>query len=122
VSTEDVDSPSGDGPRPDDVTLERVADVYRAKSEWLSRCWVPRVRGPRALCEPAHKIVFTWRDPDRAVETEVDVTFTPETGDTVVSLTHRGFERLGPDGTAIAARWAGGWPRVMKAFADRARR
>ena len=78
--------------------------------------------GPVTFCDPALEIVFTWRDPDWAGETEVDVTFTAATGGTVVSLTHRGFERLGPDGTAIAARWAGGWPRVMKAFADRAGR
>jgi uncharacterized protein YndB with AHSA1/START domain len=76
--------------------------------------------GRVTLCDPPHRIVFTWHDPDWTGETEVDVTFSPEPEGTAVSLTHRGFERLGPDGTAIAARWAGGWPRVMDAFARRA--
>jgi uncharacterized protein YndB with AHSA1/START domain len=76
--------------------------------------------GRVTLCDPPHRIVFTWRDPDWAGETEVDVTFAEGPDGTVVSLTHRGFERLGPEGKAIAARWAEGWPRVMQAFERRA--
>jgi uncharacterized protein YndB with AHSA1/START domain len=75
--------------------------------------------GRVTLCDPPHRIVFTWRDPDWAGETEVDVTFAAEFDGTSVSLTHRGFDRLGPDGKTIATRWAGGWPRVMEAFAQK---
>ena len=64
----------------------------------------------------------SWRDPDWKGETEVDVVFAADGDGTTVSLTHRGFERVGPDGSEIAARWAGGWPRVMEAFAERTRR
>ncbi len=76
--------------------------------------------GRVTLCDPPGRIVFTWRDPDWTEETEVDVTFTPNPDGTAVSLTHRGFDRLGPERKAIAVRWAGGWPRVMEAFAERA--
>jgi uncharacterized protein YndB with AHSA1/START domain len=72
------------------------------------------------LCERPHRIVFTWHDAGWTAETEVDVTFAPEPEGTSVSLTHRGFERLGPTGSAIADQWAGGWPRVMELFARRA--
>jgi uncharacterized protein YndB with AHSA1/START domain len=75
--------------------------------------------GRVTLCDPPHRIVFSWHDPDWAGETEVDVTFTAEPDGTSVSLTHRGFDRLGPEGKDIAARWAGGWPRVMGVFAER---
>jgi hypothetical protein len=44
----------------------------------------------------------------------------PEGGGTSVLLEHRGWERLGPEGTAIAAQWANGWPGVLAAFAHHA--
>ncbi|MBX6750158.1 MAG: SRPBCC domain-containing protein [Micromonosporaceae bacterium] len=78
--------------------------------------------GTVVSCTPPHTIVFTWRSPDWAAETEVEVTFTPATGGTTVELVHRGFERLGPDGPTMARRWANGWPRVIAAFADGASR
>lgn len=76
--------------------------------------------GRVTLCEPPRRIVFSWRDRDWAGETEVDVTFVQEPDGTRVSLTHRGFERLGPDGEAIAARYGSGWPRVLEVFSQRA--
>ena len=72
------------------------------------------------VCEPPDRILFTWRSPDWICETEVEVTFTADGGATNVSLSHRGFDRLGPDWETIAARWARGWPRVIQAFAQRA--
>jgi uncharacterized protein YndB with AHSA1/START domain len=72
------------------------------------------------VCEPPDRLLFTWRDPDWTAQTEVEVTFTAEGDGTRVSLSHRGFDRLGPDWETIAARWAGGWPRVIGAFAHSA--
>lgn len=74
--------------------------------------------GRVTVCEPPHRILFTWKDPDWSAATEVDVTFAAEGAGTRVSLSHRGFDRLGPDWEAVAARWAGGWPRVIQAFAQ----
>jgi len=78
--------------------------------------------GAVTVCEPPDRIVFSWRDPDWAAETEVEVVFVAAGDRTVVSLTHRGFDRLGPGWESIAARWSGGWPRVVRAFAEGATR
>ncbi len=75
---------------------------------------VGRVR----VCEPPHRILFTWKDPDWSAATQVEVTFAAEGDGTLVSLSHRGFDRLGPNWEAVAARWAGGWPRVLEALAQ----
>jgi uncharacterized protein YndB with AHSA1/START domain len=72
------------------------------------------------VCSPPDRILFTWRSPDWRAETEVDVRFVPEGRGTTVRLEHGGFERLGPEGQAIARRWGSGWPRVVQAFAARA--
>jgi uncharacterized protein YndB with AHSA1/START domain len=67
-------------------------------------------------CDRPHRIVFTWRDEHERGEMEVEVRFTPEGEGTRVMVEHRGFERLGPGGEELAARYAGGWPRVLHAF------
>lgn len=76
--------------------------------------------GTVTTCLPPELIIFTWRSPEWTAETEVQVRFVAEPAGTAVELEHRGFERLGPDGEAIAQRWRGGWPRVIQAFAARA--
>ena len=68
-------------------------------------------------CEPPHRIVFTWKDPEWRGETEVEVSFTPEGERTLVRVEHRGFERIGPAGDEAARQFGGGWPRVMEVFA-----
>lgn len=73
--------------------------------------------GRVVACEPPHRIVFTWQDPDWRGETEVEVSFTPEGERTRVTVEHRGFERLGPGGEEASRQFAGGWPRVMQVFA-----
>jgi uncharacterized protein YndB with AHSA1/START domain len=77
------------------------------------------VIGRVVVCAPPERIVFTWRSPDWAVETEVDVRLVADGAGgqgTTVLVEHRGFERLGPQGQAIGRRWGGGWPRVLEAF------
>ncbi len=69
-------------------------------------------------CDRPHRIVFTWRDEHGRGEMEVEVRFTPEGEGTQVTVEHRGFERLGPGGEELAARYVGGWPRVLRAFAS----
>jgi uncharacterized protein YndB with AHSA1/START domain len=76
--------------------------------------------GTVRVCSPPDRIVFSWRSPDWQAETEVEVRFVAEDRGTSVHLEHRGFERLGAHGRAIARRWRGGWPRVVQAFASRA--
>ncbi len=76
--------------------------------------------GTVLLCEPPDRIVFDWNSPEWTVPTEVEVRFEPTTTGTTVHVEHRGFERLGTDGAAIAERWRNGWPGVVSAFATRA--
>jgi uncharacterized protein YndB with AHSA1/START domain len=76
--------------------------------------------GTVTVCSPPDRILFTWRSPDWRAETEVDVRFLAQRDGTNVEVVHRGFDRLGPDGEAIARRWGSGWPRVVRAFATRA--
>jgi uncharacterized protein YndB with AHSA1/START domain len=74
--------------------------------------------GQVIACEPPHRIVFTWKDPEWRGDTEVEVWFVAEGSGTLVKLEHRGFERLGPEGDAAARKFEGGWPRVMAVFAS----
>jgi uncharacterized protein YndB with AHSA1/START domain len=76
--------------------------------------------GSVVACEPPRRIAFTWSTADWDGETEVEVTFTPQPEGTRVDLDHRGFDRLGPVGAAVAAKFRGGWPGVLAAYAGRA--
>jgi uncharacterized protein YndB with AHSA1/START domain len=76
--------------------------------------------GTVRVCSPPDRILFTWRSPHWQAETEVEVRFVAEDLGTSVQLEHRGFDRLVAEGQTIARRWAGGWPRVIGAFAARA--
>jgi uncharacterized protein YndB with AHSA1/START domain len=76
--------------------------------------------GSVVACEPPRRIAFTWRTADWEGETEVEVTFTPQQAGTRVELEHRGFERLGSIGPDVAAKFRGGWPGVLAAYARRA--
>jgi uncharacterized protein YndB with AHSA1/START domain len=76
--------------------------------------------GTVRICSPPDRILFTWRSPNWQAETEVEVRIIADDLGTSVHLEHRGFERRGREGQAIARRWVGGWPRVVQAFATRA--
>ena len=75
--------------------------------------------GSVVACEPPRRITFTWSAADWDGETEVEVTFTPQQEGTRVDLEHRGFDRLGPVGADVAAKFRGGWPGVLAAYAGR---
>jgi uncharacterized protein YndB with AHSA1/START domain len=75
--------------------------------------------GSVVACDRPDRIVFTWYTADWEGETEVEVTFTPTAEGTRVHLEHRGFERIGPLGPAVADKFRGGWPGVMAAFSHR---
>ena len=78
------------------------------------------------------RLLLAWQldpefkfDPDRAMQTEVEVTFEPE-GDvsTRVTLEHRGFEVWGERGAAMRDSVAseGGWTELLRLYAQLAGR
>jgi uncharacterized protein YndB with AHSA1/START domain len=73
-------------------------------------------------CMPPQRIVFTWKAPDWRGDTEVEVIFVEDGDGTRVTVEHRGFERIGELGDDEAARFGGGWPLVMRRFAESAGR
>jgi uncharacterized protein YndB with AHSA1/START domain len=64
--------------------------------------------------EPPSRLLLAWKpNPDATAETEIEVSFTAAaTGDTLVTLEHRGFASL-----AARDEYAGGWPSVLERFA-----
>jgi uncharacterized protein YndB with AHSA1/START domain len=78
--------------------------------------------GTVTACQPPRLISFTWATSDWLGETVVDVRFNPQADGTRVDLSHHGFERIGPVGPDVAAKFRGGWPGVLRAFAERSAR
>jgi uncharacterized protein YndB with AHSA1/START domain len=85
------------------------------------------VVGHVLVWEPAQRFVCSWEisadwKPDaRAVfASEVEVRFVPEgEGTTRVELEHRKFERMAaPGGEKMRNDVDGGWPAILKLFAD----
>ena len=73
------------------------------------------------LCEPPHRIRFSWQpNPQRPAATEVEVTFTATDGGTRVTLEHRGWERLGDEGPESRDDYAGGWDPVLDRYRETA--
>jgi uncharacterized protein YndB with AHSA1/START domain len=76
--------------------------------------------------ERPHRILLAWNltpefkyDPDPAKATEVEVTFTPTEGGTLVELEHRGFEKHGESGSSMrdAVSAPGGWADLLELYA-----
>jgi uncharacterized protein YndB with AHSA1/START domain len=73
--------------------------------------------GTVQACNPPHSIEFSWRTADWAGATQVHVTFSRSGTGTRIDVEHRGFENIGPLGPDVAAKFRGGWPGVINAFA-----
>ena len=73
--------------------------------------------------EPPRRVLLAWElnnrfEYDPAVQTEVEVTFTPTAaGGTRVALEHRNLERFGDDAARIAGLIGEGWPEKLAGFA-----
>lgn len=81
------------------------------------------VWGSVLVWEPPRRLVFTFH-PGRAPETaqEVEITFAAAAAGTLVSLEHRGWERLGADAAQRMAGYMSGWDDVFgTGFGDYAR-
>ena len=94
------------------VTLEpRVGGrIYERTPDGREFDW-----GRLLVWEPPTRIVYTWHlRQDREAATEVEIRFvatSPEA--TRVEIEHRGWERLGSDGSAKRERNQGGWATLL---------
>jgi len=109
--------------------MEKPVIEPREGGRWYERdvdgseCEIGKV----LVWEPPARLVLAWQlgadwkyDPD--LVTEVEVTFTPESGGTRVELEHRHLERMGED--AEAAREAigspNGWGLILQLYSESA--
>ena len=64
--------------------------------------------------EPPNRLAYLWHlGTDRSRATEVDISFTGGASATTVTITHRGWERLGADAPAWRQRNLGGWSGLL---------
>ncbi|GIJ44649.1 hypothetical protein Val02_15350 [Virgisporangium aliadipatigenens] len=72
--------------------------------------------------EPGSRLHFTWRMPDwpAGVSTDVEVDFEPVGDNTLVTVVHHGWDRIG-DGVDRASGYGSGWSELLTFFAARAR-
>jgi uncharacterized protein YndB with AHSA1/START domain len=88
--------------------------------------------GTILVWEPPSRFVMTWQltpdwsfEPDLERATKIEVLFEEQDGgDTIVSLEHRGFEAYGVSGAKMHGEVGseGGWPALMKLYAEEAGR
>ena len=91
--------------------------IYEIAADGAEAEW-----GIVTVWDPPRRVVFTWHpNPERARETEVEVTFAESAGLTRVRLEHRGWERLAEGDRAARDSYELNWPRVLKLLAEHAR-
>ena len=108
-----------------DVKMEpRVGGrLYHVEPDHSEVTW-----GKVLAWDPYGRVTFTWQitgkwlpepNPDRAVNSEVEVRFTAEGADwTVVDLEHRDFARMGAEGGQVMHDSVDqGWPGILDAYA-----
>jgi hypothetical protein len=72
--------------------------------------------------EPPSRLLLGWQlncewGYDPALLTEVELTFAPAQGGTLVTLEHRDLERFGADAARHVEKLGGGWPGRLADFA-----
>jgi uncharacterized protein YndB with AHSA1/START domain len=89
-------------PRPGDRIDERTPDG--TEHDW----------GEVVAWEPPRHLAYLWHlGTDRSRATKVDISFTGGAAVTVVTIVHRGWERLGADAPAWRDRNLGGWSGLL---------
>ena len=87
--------------------------IYEVEKSGAKREW-----GKVLLCEPPHRLVFSWvlEAPEKA--TEVEVQFADEGADkSSLILIHRGWDQRA-DGGEWRGKYNQGWEGVLSAFVD----
>ncbi len=113
----------GSAPQKDAVLeLREGGRWYEVGEDGSQQDW-----GRVAVWEPPRRLMLIWSigpewKLDHELETEVEVTFTPEGSGVRVDLEHRNLERMGQGAEAMAAaiEGEGGWSGLLKLFAGAA--
>jgi uncharacterized protein YndB with AHSA1/START domain len=93
------------------VTIEPRAGgrIFERTPEGAEHDW-----GEVLAWEPPNRLAYLWHlGTDRSRATEVDISFTGGASATTVTITHRGWERLGADAPAWRQRNLGGWSGLL---------
>lgn len=86
--------------------------IYERTSSGTEHDW-----GEIVSWEPPRRLRYLWHlRRDRRDATEVDIRFTPHDGGTLVSIAHRGWERLGAEGPQWRDRNRQGWAGLIPHF------
>jgi uncharacterized protein YndB with AHSA1/START domain len=127
VFVEDIDrwwpterfSRAADGQYGDGVIVSRVVfepraggRLYEITSHGVEAEWAEVL-----AFEPPGRLLLAWKPNDRREPpTEVEVRFEPDGDGTVVSLEHRGWERLGGRGAEARSGYDAGWRVPLERF------
>ncbi|MBK5259625.1 MAG: SRPBCC domain-containing protein [Thermoanaerobaculia bacterium] len=78
----------------------------------ISRSGETHLWGEVLIADRPHRVVMTWH-PGGGPATEVEVTFTAASKETLVELEHRKWEALGKAAVATRDGYLNGWPYVF---------
>ena len=109
-----ADEQYGDGVRVDRVVFEPRAGgrLYEVTSEGVEGVWADVV-----AYEPPARIVLAWKPNDRPEPpTEVEISFEPDGGGTIVKLEQRGWDKLGALAAEAREGYDGGWKLPLERF------
>ena len=93
------------------VTFEGRAGgrIYERSPDGVEHDW-----GEVLAWEPPHRLASLWHlGTDRSRATEVGISFTGDPGGTTATIVHRGWERLGADGSVWRDRNLDGWSGLL---------
>jgi uncharacterized protein YndB with AHSA1/START domain len=108
------DEQYGDGVKVERVVFEPLAGgrLYEVTSEGVEGVWANVLE-----YEPPSRIVLAWKPNDRPEPpTEVEIRFEPDGTGTLVSLEHRGWDKLGERAAEAREGHDGGWQLPLERF------
>ncbi len=109
VETHSLSAKNGDRPRSVSVEARKGGKITETLPDGTTSDWATITDW-----RDGEGFAFDWyvgRDPADA--TQVRVTFVGDGAETVVTLVHDGFDRLGKEGAAMAANYDRGWNSVL---------
>lgn len=91
--------------------------IFERTTQGVEHDW-----GEVVVWEPPHRLRYLWHiASDRSDATDVEITFAAERGGTVVTIVHRGWDRLGAAGPDMRERNRRGWAGLVPYFVAAAR-